>query len=322
MYALLVQIAILVAVTHGLRAPGPPGRPAPLWPAARVAQFDDPDAPVLRVRARHRRGAGRGRIQPPRSGRRGDAAPGLCPCDARRIAAAPGTGVGRRRVSRDRFRIRIFADTGAGACLGLSVTGVLAACSLAARLRIAAGASLPGAGTWLRPRGLALGTAVPATLVVAVKMVGVVGGVDWAGRFATFPGMSLAVLVVTHLEAGPAAACRMAKSMPPGNLITIGFLAAFRLVGARLGLGWGTACGYAVALATLLALEGLVRSAGTPAHPHRRSAPGFVPIPWLGRPSARGVPASLPGSSLGRGSTAGRRPRHRMEFSPRIEPFP
>src|SRR4051812_12440754 len=36
------------------RAPGtgPPGRPAPLRPAARDAQLDDPDAALLRLRAR------------------------------------------------------------------------------------------------------------------------------------------------------------------------------------------------------------------------------------------------------------------------------
>ena len=189
---------------------------------------------------------------------------------------------------------RIFPDPGPGACLGLSVVGVLAACALAGRVPIAAGASRPGTGTWLRLRELALGTAVPATLVVAVKMVGVVGGVDWAGLFTTFPGMSLAVLVVTHLEAGPAAACRMAKAMPPGNLVTIGFLAAFLFFGPRLGLGWGTACGYAVALATLLALEGLVRPMATPAHHHRRSAPRFVPIPWHAPLSALGGERASP----------------------------
>jgi hypothetical protein len=217
---------------------------------------------------------------------------------------------------------RILPDAGAGACLGLSIAGVLAACSLAGRVRSAAGTSRPGAGSCPRLRELALGTAVPATLVVAVRMVGAVGGVDWAGLFTTFPAMSLAVLVVTHLEAGPAAACRMAKAMPLGNLITIGFLAAFRLVGPRFGLGWGTACGYAVALATLLALAGLVRSVATPAPNHRPSAPRFVHVPWHGPLSARGRRARLTGSSRGRGSTAGRRPRHRMRFSPRIEHLP
>jgi hypothetical protein len=63
----------------------------------------------------------------------------------------------------------------------------------------------------------------------------------------------------------------MARAMPPGNLITLMFLAAFRLAGRRIGLGWGTACGYALALAALLALEGLIRSWATDSHPGART---------------------------------------------------
>src|SRR5262249_568270 len=136
-------------------------------------------------------------------------------------------------------------------------------------VRIAAGEPRPSTGTWLRH--LALGTMVPVALIVTVRTARAIGGASWAGLFTTFPAMSLAVLVATHLEDGPEAACRMAKAMAPGNLITLVFLAAFRLAGHRIGLGWGTACGYAIALATLLALEGLGRSLAADSRPGART---------------------------------------------------
>jgi hypothetical protein len=322
MYGLFVQIAILVAVTHGLRALGQLAGPRRCGLLLGLPS----STTVMLLYCGYDHGVG-GAMVAAESSLLGLVAAATMP-----LAYARATRVGSRPLLAPASAIagyvaiasvsRILADAGPWACLGLSVAGVLAACSLAGRVRIAAGASRPGAGTWLRLRELALGTAVPATLVVAVKMVGVVGGVDWAGLFTTFPAMSLAVLVVTHLEAGPAAACRMAKAMPLGNLITIGFLAAFRLVGPRFGLGWGTACGYAVTLATLLALAGLVRSVEIPADHHRRAAPRPVHVPWHGPLSARQGRTRLTCSTRGRGSTAGRRPRHRMRFSPRIEHLP
>jgi hypothetical protein len=153
-------------------------------------------------------------------------------------------------------------------------------------------------------------------------MIRAVGGASWAGLFTTFPAMSLAVLVATHLEAGPAAACRMAKAMPPGNLITLMFLAAFRLAGHRIGLGWGTACGYAIALATLLALEGLVRSAEADSPPRARTTPR------LGAAVTRGAFAPAAAASiLARWSGCQppidrRRRRCGRRFAPRIEVIP
>jgi hypothetical protein len=327
MYGLFLQIAILVAVTQGLRALGRLAGPRRC--GLLLGLPSSTTLMLLYCGCEHGTG---GAMVAAESSLLGLVAAAMLP-----LAYARATRVGSRPLLAPAAAVaayvalasvsRILPDSGAGAYLGLSIAGVLAACSLAGRVRIASGASRPGAGTWLRLRELALGTAVPATLVVTIKMVGVVGGVDWAGLFTTFPAMSLAVLVVTHLEAGPAAACRMAKAMPPGNLITIGFLAAFRLVGPRLGLGWGTGCGYAVALATLLVLDGQVRSVAIPAsasasasaHGQRRSAPGSVPVPWHGPTSARRGLASLAGSSRGWRSTVGRRPRRRLRFSPRIE---
>ncbi len=107
---------------------------------------------------------------------------------------------------------------------------------------------------------------------------------------STFPGLTLAVLVVTHLEAGPAVASRMARSLPPANLGMIAFLAVFRFCGPAIGLAGGTACGYAGSILTLLVVERLFRPARPdPIHRARNTR----------RP--------------------GRRPGQPARFSPRIE---
>ncbi len=127
-------------------------------------------------------------------------------------------------------------------------------------------------------------TAVPAALVAAIRAIGAVAGAGWARLFVTFPGMSLAVLVATHREAGPAAACRLSRALPAGNLGMVAFLAAFRFAGPAIGLGGGTALGYAAALATLLAIERLARTAAVaptrhpgPIRARRRVAVRFSP---------------------------------------------
>ena len=70
---------------------------------------------------------------------------------------------------------------------------------------------------------------------------------------STFPGVTLTVLWLTHLEAGPASALRMTRSLPFGNLGMVGFLAAFRFACPRFGLVGGTVAGYLASL-TILAL--------------------------------------------------------------------
>ena len=52
-------------------------------------------------------------------------------------------------------------------------------------------------------------------------------GPSWAGLVSTFPSMSLVVLAVTHLEAGPAEASRIAKVLPAGNTSTLGLPGGF-----------------------------------------------------------------------------------------------
>jgi hypothetical protein len=178
--------------------------------------------------------------------------------------------------------LRALPPVGAEGCVAASALGVLAACRLAGRMSVAGGA--PRWVATSRGRALALRTAIPATLVATIRAIGAVAGAGWARLFITFPGMSLAVLVATHLEAGPAAAGRLARAMPAGNLGMVAFLAAFRFAGPALGLGAGTALGLAAALATLLAIERLARTAAVatsrypgPIRARRRIAVRFSP---------------------------------------------
>jgi hypothetical protein len=67
--------------------------------------------------------------------------------------------------------------------------------------------------------------------------------------------MSLGVLAVTHLEAGPRDASRIARYLPLGNLSTLAFLATFCGICPMIGLFRGLAFGYAAAVATLLLIE-------------------------------------------------------------------
>jgi hypothetical protein len=76
-------------------------------------------------------------------------------------------------------------------------------------------------------------------------------GPQVAGLMSTFPGVTLTVLLLTHIESGPDSAIRMARALPAGNLGMVAFLAAFRFGCPTLGLLWGTVLGYLAALAIL-----------------------------------------------------------------------
>ncbi len=105
-------------------------------------------------------------------------------------------------------------------------------------------------------------TAVPVVYVVLIRLLRRVAGPAWSGRFITFPGGSLALLITTHLESGPVPARRMAVSMPAGGLGTLAFLSTFRFGCPSLGLGWGTIAGYVAAFSTLLTVDFLGRREG------------------------------------------------------------
>jgi hypothetical protein len=191
--------------------------------------------------------------------------------------------------------LHVAPDFGAIGGLVVAVLGVTAGCLLARRLP-----DMKAGGTGSRvSTSLVLRSAVPACFVLLIRGLRSAAGSDWAGIFATFPAMSLAVLVTIHLEGGPAAVCRMARSMPRGNLGMIAFLAAFRSSCHSVGPLGAAALGYA---AVLVVMAGLVR-AGREGHESRRF------LPWLG---VRLDPAS-------RASPLPRSPRSCRRFAPRIE---
>ena len=92
---------------------------------------------------------------------------------------------------------------------------------------------------------------VPVCCLLGSLVLGDTFGPEVAGLLSTFPGITMAVLLITHLESGPASAIRMARALPAGNLGMVAFLAAFRSGCPNLGLVWGTMAGYMAAVAML-----------------------------------------------------------------------
>jgi len=133
-----------------------------------------------------------------------------------------------------------------------------------------------------RTRCLVLRTAVPGLCLAAVNAVRELGGIRSAGLFSTFPGMSLTVLIVTYLESSSTEAGRMARTLPSANLGMVAFIAGFRFSAPLVGLGWGTAIGYAMAAPILLAVGWRTQRRGPVLLPRRAR------VIWLnGRPSPR-----------------------------------
>jgi hypothetical protein len=96
-----------------------------------------------------------------------------------------------------------------------------------------------------------LRTFVPILCLFSSLMLGEMLGAGFAGLMSTFPGMTLTILLLTHLESGADSALRVARALPAGNLGMVGFLAAFRFGCPSFGLLWGSILGYASALAIL-----------------------------------------------------------------------
>lgn len=141
--------------------------------------------------------------------------------------------------------------------IGIASFTILAATHWARRIPTPGGAT---ACTSLSTfQATAARTAIPAIYGLVLGIVQRMAGPTWAGLLSTFPSMSLVVLAVTHLEAGPAEASRIARVLPAGNTTTLGFLVAFRVVSPAIGLGGGTIAGYAAALLALLIIEGFIR---------------------------------------------------------------
>ncbi|GAC1467205.1 MAG: hypothetical protein NVSMB9_08580 [Isosphaeraceae bacterium] len=153
---------------------------------------------------------------------------------------------------------------GAVGCVTAATAGVYVACHLAKRVREAATparAELPllNRGSW----ALACRTAVPTFYAVTIAGIRALTGTSCAGRFITFPGTSLTVLVTTHLESGPGTACQLALAMPAGGLGMLAFLTAFRFGCPPFGLALGTLIGFAAAFAALGSVGYLIDEGGS-----------------------------------------------------------
>jgi hypothetical protein len=220
----------------------------------------------------------------------------------------------------------------------LPATGVMPKVSLAA-------AALLGAGMWVRgrewplegtdgstirlsrARKVLLRTLTPMTYLIALATAQQLAGPSWAGLMSTFPSLSLVVLIVTHLESGPAEASRIAVVLPSGNTSTLAFLAVFRLVCADAGVAWGTVAGYGAAIAALLVIQWASEA------PRLVSSctPDVQPIRLLGRiiwrnaaetlPWPRGMHWRPPGAHVRAASRdrIRRRRAHRSGFAPLVE---
>jgi hypothetical protein len=142
-------------------------------------------------------------------------------------------------------------------CLGISVGGILLASYLAGRIDATIG--IPDGFRRSVRWSAMVRTVIPVAYVVVVGIAGSAASPSCAGLISTFPSMSTVLLIVTHLEEGPADASRIARTLPLANLSTAAFLAVFRFGCPALGLVWGTVCGFAAALINLAVIECLPR---------------------------------------------------------------
>jgi hypothetical protein len=231
-----------------------------------------------------------------------------------------------------------------GYLLVAAALGCLPAIGPASKVTVAA-VALAGAASWVgrirvtETRGeggraplsgfrtIVLRTATPVIYVILLGIFERLAGTSWAGLLSTFPSVSLVVLVVTYLEAGPGESSRVAQVLPCGNLSTLAFLAVFRLVCEGGGVGWATAAGYGAALAALFVIQRFsnllefVRASALPINPRHvlgrivwRS--GAEAAPW-----PRGLHIRLRGAKVpewNRGRPA-RRLGRRCGFLPLVE---
>lgn len=162
-------------------------------------------------------------------------------------------------------------------------------------------------------------TVLPVVYVLALGLITGVASPRWAGLVGSFPSMSTVVLAVTHLEEGAAPASRVARALPPANMSTAAFLAAFRFASPTIGMGWGVLVGYSAALINLAAIEGIPRWIGL--------RPLLIGLAAIGRPSfrlglpSRRQPPCRPRVILRLASRHDGRIRapHRRPFAPRLE---
>ncbi len=247
-----IQVAVLMAMTHVVRAVG--DRLGPRWGAI-VLGMPSTTA-VLLVGG----GVERGADDAARAAE--IALLGLVAAVALPLAYAMAVGRGRGVISAllsavlgyvlTASVLRAAPDLGAVGGLVVALVGVVLGCVLASRLPVATEV-VRGEGA---SRSMLLRCVVPALFLLGIRALRSSAGPEWAGLFSTFPAMSLAVLVTIHLEGGPGAVSRMARSMPRGNLGMVAFLIAYRTCCHDLSPFVSAAIGYG---AVLVVMAGLVR---------------------------------------------------------------
>lgn len=212
--------------------------------------------------------------------------------------------------------------TGVGGCVGVAMVGVALSCHLARRLA-PEDDDAADRGRRAEPPGerrgpsLVCRVGVPAAYVSVLQVLRALAGPSVSGRFITFPGASLAVLVTSHMESGQAHTRRLASGMPFGGLGMLAFLTAFRLGCPSLGLAGGLVVGYAAAFSVLAALgrpEARLRRVVRRLIRQRSNPKGIV------RAVSRRLPASRPRPGPRPEASRGWRGRgERVGYSPRCE---
>ncbi|SIO26166.1 hypothetical protein SAMN05444166_3313 [Singulisphaera sp. GP187] len=255
MTELLLKIALLAALTHGIRALG---RIAGPQRGSLLLGLPSTTAVAL-IACGQASGIGGASEMAEAS------LSGLVAAVALPLAFAQSIALGRRLAWSVLAAVFVYLavawgsvlvpDSGPAGRLAIATIAVLAACRCARWIAVSEGERTTNGPSPVHC--LLLRTVVPAACLVAVTGLREHTGIRWAGLFSTFPGMTLAVLVVTYLESSPAEAGRMAKSLPSANLGMVAFIGAFRFGCPTFGLGWGTLCGYALATLTLLVVAGL-----------------------------------------------------------------
>jgi hypothetical protein len=322
MCGLLLKCAFLVVMIHGFRVLG--RLAGPRW-SALVLGLPSTTAIVLVICGCERGSA---------------AATEMAESSLLGLAAAVALPLAYAQMVRLRWRLPVALTAAVTGYLVVAATlGCLTADGVLPRLGIALFAILSGsywAGRLPIPEGsravaslstfqvMAARTAIPATYVLVLGIAERMAGPSWAGLMSTFPSMSLVVLAVTHLEAGPAEASRIAKMLPAGNTSTLAFLAAFRLASLGTGLTGGTIFGYMAALAALLMIEGNDQILGLiRLNTDKARQIGRIRVIFLRTAIQAGlrqaVLASVPHSRAAPRSLLRGRPRHRGRFAPRVE---
>jgi hypothetical protein len=157
---------------------------------------------------------------------------------------------------------RILPRTGE-ANLGVACLAVLGAIGVASRITVDVDSKTRQHRALSKLPARLLRTFVPIICLFSSLLLGEMLGAQVAGLLSTFPGMTLTVLLLTHVESGADSAVRMARALPAGNLGMVAFLAAFQFGCPNFGLVWGSILGYASALAmlTLVILFDRIKSA-------------------------------------------------------------